>query len=65
MSSKEPINPIGKIPPKLYFIKIIDIFNGVPRSKHREIKILMGINQNTGENDLEGGSSHVLILAID
>ena len=25
----------------------------------------MGINQNTGENDLEGGSSHVLILAID
>ena len=27
--------------------------------------ILMGINQNMGENDLEGRSSHVLILAVD
>jgi len=25
----------------------------------------MGINQNMDENDQEGGSSHVLILAID
>ena len=55
----------GEIPPGLYFIKIINIFNGVPKSKLREIKILMGINQNMGENDLEGRSSHVLMLAID
>ena len=46
-------------------IKIINIFNGVPKSKLRKIKILMGINQNMGENDLEGGSSHVLILVVD
>ena len=49
----------------MYFIKIINIFNGVPKYKLREIKILTGINENMGENDLEGGSSHVLILAID
>ena len=34
-------------------------------SKLREIKILMSVNQNMGENDLEGRSSHVLILAVD
>ena len=55
----------GEIPPGLYFIKIINIFNGVPKSKLKKIKILMGIKQNMGENDLEGGSSHVLILAVD
>jgi len=49
----------------LYFIKIINNFNGFPKSKLREIKILIGINQNIGENDLEGGSSHVLILVVD
>jgi len=49
----------------LYFIKIIIIFNGVPKSKLTEPKILMGINQNMGEDDLEGGSSHILILAVD
>ena len=57
--------PFGEIPLGLYFIKIINIFNGVPKSKLREIKTLMGINQNMGENDLEDRSSHVLILAID
>ena len=35
------------------------------KSKLRKIEILMGINQNMGENALEGRSSHVLILAID
>ena len=39
----------GEIPPGLYFIKIINIFNGVPKSKLRKIKILMGINKNMGE----------------
>ena len=39
----------GEIPPRLYFIKIINIFNGVPKSKLRKIKILMGINENMGE----------------
>ena len=39
----------GEIPPRLYFIKIINIFNGVPKSKHRKIKILMGVNENMGE----------------
>ena len=43
--------PFGEIPPGLYFIKIINIVNGVPKSKLREIKILMGINQNMSEND--------------
>ena len=55
----------GEIPLGLYFIKIINIFNGVPKSELWEIKILMSINKNMGENDLEGGSSHLLILAID
>ena len=49
----------------MYFIKIVNIFNGVPKSKLRKIKILMGINQNMGENDLEGESSHVLILVVE
>jgi hypothetical protein len=57
--------PFWEIPPRDDYIKIINIFNGVPKSKLREIKILMGINQNMGENDLEGGSSHVLILVVD
>ena len=39
----------GKIPPGLYFIKIINIFNGVPKSKLKKIKILMGMNENMGE----------------
>ena len=65
MGSKEPINWLVKFHLDLYSIKIINIFNGVPKSKLREIKILMGINQNMGENDLEGGSSQFLILAID
>jgi len=39
----------GKIPLRLYFIKIINIFNGVPKSKLRKIKILMGINENMVE----------------
>ena len=41
-----------EIPPGLYFIKIINIFNGVPKSKLRKIKILMGINIKLGENVL-------------
>ena len=39
----------GEIPLRLYFIKIINIFNGIPKSKLRKIKILMGINENMGE----------------
>ena len=39
----------GEIPPGLYFIKIINIFKGVPKSGLRKIKILMGINENMGE----------------
>ena len=54
----------GEIPPRLYFIKIINIFNEVLKPK-RKIKILMGINQNMGEHDLEGRPSQVLILAVD
>jgi len=34
-------------------------------SKLRGIKIFISINQNMVKNDLEGGSSHVLILAVD
>ena len=34
-----------EIPPRSDFIKIINIFNGVPKSKLRKIKVLMGINQ--------------------
>ena len=55
--------PFGEIPHGLYFIKIINFFNGVPKSKLREIKMLMCINQNMGENDLEGGSIHVFNLS--
>jgi len=40
--------PFGEIPPGLYFIKIINIFKGVPKSGLRKIKILMGINENMG-----------------
>ena len=57
--------PFGEIPPILHFIKIINIFNGVPKSKLREIKILISINQNMVKNDLEGRSSNVLILSVD
>ena len=32
----------GEIPPGLYFIKIINIFNGVPKSKLRKIKNING-----------------------
>jgi len=56
--------PFDEIPHGLYFIKIINIFNGVPKSKLRKIKILIVINQNKGENDLEGKSSQVLILVV-
>jgi len=65
MSSKEPRNCLVKYPPGLYIIKIINIFNGIPTSILRKIKVLMGINQNMGENVLESGSSKVLILAVD
>ena len=64
MRSPRPRNRLEKFDPD-EDIKIINIFNGVPKSKLRKIKILMGINQNMGENDLEGRSSHVLILAVD
>jgi len=36
---------VGGIPPGWRDIKIINIFNGVPKSKLRKIKILMGINK--------------------
>ena len=39
----------GEIPHGLYFIKIINIFNGLLKSKLRKIKILMGINENMGD----------------
>ena len=38
----------GQILPGLRDIKIINIFNGVPKSKLRKNKILMGININLG-----------------
>ena len=52
----------GEIPPGLCFIKLINIFNGVPKYKLRKIKVLMGINQNMGENVLESISSQVFNL---
>ena len=42
----------GEIPPGQRDIKIINIFNGVSKSKLRKIKILMGINIKLGENVL-------------
>lgn len=42
----------GEIPPSQRDTKIINIFNGVPRSKLKNIKILMGINIKVGENVL-------------
>ena len=42
----------GQILTGLGDIKIINIFNGVPKSKLRKIKILMGINIKLGENVL-------------
>ena len=40
-------NGLGKFHP-VREIKIINIFNGVPTSKLRKIKILMGINIKLG-----------------
>ena len=40
----------GEIPPGQRDIKIINIFNGVPKSKLRKNKILMGINIEQGQN---------------
>ena len=42
----------GEILPGQRDIKIINIFNGVPKSKLRKNKILMGINIKLGENVL-------------
>ena len=42
--------PFWEIPPKDNYIKIINIFNGFPKSKLRKIKILMGINLIVGES---------------
>ena len=42
----------GEIPPDWRSIKIINIFNVVPKSKLTKIKILMGINIKLGENVL-------------
>jgi len=42
----------GEIPPGWRDIKIINIFNRVPKYKLRKIKILMGINIKLGENVL-------------
>ena len=39
-----------EIPPRDDYIKIINIFNGVPKSKLRKIKIIMGINIMVGES---------------
>ena len=38
-----------EIPPRNDFINIINSLNGVPKSKLRKIKILMGINLIVGE----------------
>ena len=43
----------GEIPSGWRDIKIINIFNGVPKSKLRKIKILMGINENMDEKLLQ------------
>ena len=40
--------PFWEIPPRDDFIKVINIFNEVPKSKLRKIKILMGINLIVG-----------------
>ncbi len=48
MYSKKPRKCFGKFHPRSDFIKIINIFNGVPKSKLRKIKILMGINLIVG-----------------
>jgi len=42
----------GEIPPGWRDIKIINIINGVPKSKLRKIKILIGINIKPGDNVL-------------
>jgi len=42
--------PFWEIPPRDDFIKIINIFNGVPKSKFRKIKTLMGIKLIVGVN---------------
>ena len=42
----------GEIPPGWRDIKIINIFNGVPKSKLRKSKILMGMNTKLGKNFL-------------
>ena len=55
----------GEIPPSWRDIKIINIFNGVPKSKLRKIKILMGINIKLGENVQMTWINPNLILAID
>ena len=47
MRSPRPINGLG-IQTSLGDIKIINIFNGVPKSKLRKNKILMGINIKLG-----------------
>ena len=49
MRSPRPRNFLVKFHPDCIFIKIINIFNGVPKSKLRKIKILMDINENMGE----------------
>ena len=48
MRSRRP-KKFREIAPRSYFIKIINIFNGIPKSKLRKIKILKGINENMGE----------------
>ena len=50
MHSKEPRNRFWEIPPRNDYIKIINIFNGIPKSKLRKIKILMVINLIVGES---------------
>jgi len=49
MRSPRPKKSFRETPPGLYFIKIINTFNGVPKSKLRKNKILMGINKNMSE----------------
>ena len=45
-------------------IKIINIFNGVPKSKLRKIKILMGINLIRGESSRKSHGSRQNYLKL-
>ena len=55
----------GEIPPGWRDIKIINIFNGVPMSKLRKIKILMGINKDKGDKLVRDDDQVCFNFAVD